>query len=138
MIHFVKKHNLPKIKKAININLSVCESKEDALLLISKKIRGDSSPDLVTGCSLDALFSVMSDFFIENWLTWDDICICGWGGFSLQHPILSQQILNLIMEAYVSGISSTLRLIEWGDIDYQSSSLLLAVTEKKPCIYVVI
>ena len=138
MIYFVTKKDLPKIKKAIKINLSDCESKEDAILLISKKIRGTNSPDLANGYSLDALFDVMSDFFMENWLTWGDICIYGWGDFSLQHPMLSQQILSLIMDAYISGISSTLRLIEWGDINYQSSNLLSAVTEKKPFIYVVI
>lgn len=138
MIYFVTKNQLPKMKKAIKIDLSICESKEDVILLISKKIRGKDSPDLVSGRSLDALFDVVSDFFMENWLVWGDVCIYGWGNFSLRHPMLSQQILILMMKAYISAIESTLRLIEWGDIDYQSSNLLSAVTEKEPFIYVVI
>lgn len=138
MIYFVTKNNLPKVKNPIKIILSGCESKEDAILLISKKLNGRNSPDLLLGYSLDTLFSVVSDFFIDNWLNWGNVYIYGWGGFSSKNPILAQKILNLIMEAYFLSISSKLQLVEWGELSYEDSNVLLATKEKKPCMYFVL
>lgn len=138
MIYYVEKNNLPKSKKKIIIDFNGCDNKEEAILLIAKKLKGKGSPNLLSGYSLDALFDVLCDFFIENWIIWNEIFIYNWASFSNKNPILSQKLLTLIIEAYIASISGTLRLIESADIRFEDSDLLMALESKKPCIYLVI
>lgn len=137
MISFVTKKDLPKNKK-LTLDFQDCDNSRQAILYVSQKLKGSESPNLVGGYSFDALFDVVSDFFMENWLSWKDIHIYNWVIFSKKHPILSQRILTLIIEAYIESIAGELRMVAWGESEFSHEELLQATTDKAPNIYIVL
>lgn len=138
MITFCKKSELPKSNKKIMIDFQDCSSKENAILCVSQKLKGRESPSLVSGRSFDALFDVVCDFFNENWMNWHDIHIYNWSEFSRKNPILSQQILTLIIEAYLASISSEIQMMIWEETNTSIHQLLEAIRDKKPNIYILL
>lgn len=138
MITFCKKNEVPKSNRKIIIDFQDCSNKEDAILRVSKKLKGRESPNLINGYSFDALFDVLFDFFADNWMQWHDIHIYNWAKFSRANPILSQRILTLIIEAYFANISGEVQMIAWKETNSSIDKLLQATRDKKPNIYLLL
>jgi len=90
------------------IDLRGCGREEEIVLKFGEVFRGEASPILQTGKSLDALSDIMWDYYADSWRRYDTICIRGWRNAMIVAPEASQVIFNMI--AYENIRSITWRL----------------------------
>lgn len=122
----------------IHIDLRSCEVEEDYYKAFIDKLNAPYSNIEDFGNNLDALADVVSDYYNENWLTWKEVYVTGWKSFIAKHPIFSQKFLVTLNSTYLTSIEGTLKLIDWGDLEFKDAHLLEALTNSRPNIFLIL
>lgn len=149
MIDFINKNawsedllkSIIKNENPIIIDFNDYEICNEHLILnkLQKYLRASfSTKEEEFGNNLNALKDVVSDFFIENWLKWNNVYILGWGRLTENQPIFTQKILDIILSSYIESIAGKLREIKWKEITFEDAKLLQAIEEFKPKIFLIL
>ncbi len=122
----------------IIIDIRKCQSRNNIVLLIGTTLRASYSAEMQTGKSLDALHDVVSDWFIEHWNNWKTVYIIGWQNFTEKYPFFSQDVLQVLNDAYLTCITGQMReVVQWKTIGCEKINFLTAMYENPPKIFLV-